>query len=77
MRLPYVIEDYFGINMNYYTARNIPGDVQLEFEERKLVKADDVNELKRLVFANLLEIDEPICIFSKHTMLHDAVVFNK
>ena len=72
-----MIEDNFGVNLNYYTAQNVPGDLQIETEERKLVKANDVAELKRLVFAGLLEIDEPLDIYSKHTMLHDAVVFNQ
>ena len=26
-RLPYLIEDYFGINMNYYTSIQIPNNL--------------------------------------------------
>lgn len=30
-RLPYMIEDYLGINMNYYTSIQIPNNVIVSF----------------------------------------------
>ena len=77
MRTPYLIEEYFGVNMQYWIAFNVPAQGLLTTAERKLVKDDEVSEIKRLIFSNLHEIDEPIDMFSKHTMLHDAVAFNR
>ena len=42
-----------------------------------MVKEDEVGEIKRLIFSGLHEVDDHIDHFSKHTMLHDAVAFNR
>lgn len=49
MRWPYFVEDKLGIDMSYYYARNVPANV-LVYEERRLVKEDDLDELKKMVF---------------------------
>ena len=74
--MPYLVEDTFGINMNYYYARNAPNNL-ITLEERKMIKANELEDLKALVFRELISIDDPIDIYSKHTMLHDAVALNK
>ena len=75
-RLPYLIEDKTGINMNYYTAYNTPGVMTL-IKEREHVKNGETQEIKKLIFKDLIQVDEPICWHSKHTLLHDAVVLNR
>ena len=77
LRWPYVFEDTFGVNMNYYTAMNIPAASLITLEERRLVKANQVEDLKSIVFRELIAIDDPLDIYSKHTILHDAVIMNR
>ena len=36
-----------------------------------------MDEIKRIIFSNYHEIDDPIDVISKHTMLHDAVICNR
>ena len=77
LRWPYVFEDTLGVNMNYYTAMNMPANNLLTSEERRLVKANEIDDLKSIVFRELIAIDDPIDIYSKHTILHDAVMMNR
>ena len=77
LRWPYVFEDTFGVNMNYYTAMNVPASSLITLEERRLVKANQVEDLKSMVFRELIAIDDPVDIYSKHTILHDAVIMNR
>ena len=42
-----------------------------------MVKGNELDDLKSLVFREMIAIDDPIDIYSKHTLLHDAVVLNK
>ena len=76
LRTPYLIEDFFGVNMNYYYALNVPTNV-LTVEERRLIKANEMEDLKSLIFREMISIDDPIDIYSKHTILHDAVIMNR
>jgi ankyrin repeat protein len=45
--------------------------------ERRHVKENMTDDLKKLIFKGILEIDEPIDSYSKHTLLHDAVILNR
>ena len=76
IRIPYVIEDYFGKNMRLECAMKVP-ETLMTFHERKLVKENNVSEIKRMIFKNLLPIDDPIDLYSQHTLLHDAVIMNR
>ena len=76
LRFPYLIEDKLGINMRYYCAKNVPA-LLITLEERRMIKANEFDDLKSMVFRELIQIDDPIDIYSKHTMLHDAVMLNK
>ena len=69
-----MIEDNFGIDMKWYCARNAPGANLLTLEERRLCKANELEDLKSMVFRELIAIDDPVDIYSKHTLLHDAVM---
>ena len=51
--MPYLIEDRFGINMNYYTALNVPNNL-ITTEERRMLKANELEDLKALVFRELV-----------------------
>jgi hypothetical protein len=42
-----------------------------------MLKENQIDDLKKLVFKGLLELDDPIDSFSKHTLLHDAVIMNR
>ena len=42
-----------------------------------MVKGNELDDLKSMVFRELIPIDEPLDIYSKHTILHDAVALNK
>lgn len=33
--------------------------------------------MKKMIYKGIIEIDDPIDSYSKHTLLHDAVVFNR
>jgi hypothetical protein len=74
--LPYVIEDYLGINMNYYTSTQVPNNL-ITIPERRIVKDNQLEDLKKLVYKGMIEIDDPIDSYSKHTLLHDAVTMNR
>lgn len=44
---------------------------------RKWVKDGDTDKIKQQIFTGLWYIDDPVDNFSKHTLLHDAVVFER
>ena len=48
-RLPWLIEDKLGINMNYHCAQYVP-EFLVESQERQLVKGNDLEEIKKLIF---------------------------
>jgi hypothetical protein len=75
-RLPYLIEDTFGINLNYYTSIQIPNNL-ITSNERRMVKENNTEDIKKLIFKGLVEIDDPIDSYAKHTLLHDAVIMNR
>jgi len=70
-----LIEDNFGVNMNYYTAHNVPNNL-ITPDVRNHIKTRDVEELKKLVFTGIHQIDDPVDMYSKHTILHDAVMLD-
>ena len=76
LRMPYLIEDKLGIDMRYYCALNAPAQL-ITLEERRLLKANEIDDLKALVFREMISLDDPIDIYSKHTLLHDAVMLDK
>ena len=49
----------------------------MTFTERKHVKENNIGDIKRMVFKNLIPIDDPIDLYSQHTLLHDAVIMNR
>lgn len=75
-RIPYIIEDWIGINMNYFTSKNVPNNL-ITIEERKWIKDNDVDAIKKHIFTNIEAIDDPIDIYSKHSYMHDAVMMNR
>ena len=76
LRAPYLLEDNLGIDMSYYKALNCPSNL-ITSEERKLVKGNELDDLKSLVFREMIAVDEPVDIYSKHTLLHDAIIMNR
>jgi ankyrin repeat protein len=46
-------------------------------DERKLIKNNDTEEIKKLIYKGAISIDDPVDQYSKHTLLHDAVVMNR
>ena len=76
MRVPYLIEDWTGVNMNYYCSINMPFNL-ITSEERRHVKEGEVEDLKKKIYNGLIMLDDPIDVYSKHTLLHDAVIMNR
>ena len=42
-----------------------------------MVKENNTEDLKKLLYKGLLEIDDPIDSYSLHTLIHDAVIMNR
>ena len=76
MRLPFLIQDYLGINMEYYIMKSVPINI-LKFKMRSAVKNKDLATVKHLIFTGECKIDDPIDVYSQHTILHDAVTLNR
>jgi hypothetical protein len=75
-RLPYIWEAFTGMNMAYYYAQQMPNNL-LTSELRKCVKSGDTATIKAQIFKGLWDIDDPLDIYSKHTLLHDSVVMDR
>ena len=75
-RLPYLWESLSGMNMAYYYAKHVPNNL-LTSELRKCLKSGDVATIKAQIFKGLWELDDPLDIYSKHTLLHDSVIMNR
>lgn len=44
---------------------------------RHYAKEDDLEEIKNMIFTGAAKIDDPIDIYTCHTLLHDAVTLNR
>ncbi len=42
-----------------------------------MIKNNDVEEIKKLLYKGMIEIDDPIDSYSKHALIHDAVAMNR
>jgi ankyrin repeat protein len=42
-----------------------------------MVKNSETEEIKKVIFKGAVEIDDPIDSYSKHALIHDAVVMNR
>ena len=42
-----------------------------------MTRENQIEEIKKKVLTGLLPIDEPLDIWSRHTLLHDAVILNR
>ena len=49
----------------------------LTSELRKCVKSGDIGPIKAQIFKGHWQIDDPLDIYSKHTLLHDAVIMER
>ena len=76
LRIPYIWEAYTGVSMAYYYAQHVPNNL-LTSDLRKCVKSGDTATIKTTIFNGLWELDDPLDIYSKHTLLHDAVVMDR
>ena len=76
IRLPYSIQHRLGINMQFYIIRMVPDNLQT-IPIREALKNDNLDEIKNLIFKGHNRLDDPIDIFSCHTLLHDAVMLEK
>ena len=75
-RVPYLLEEYLGLNMTYnicYFTPNNLGKTKL----RNAVKENMLDDLKAMVFTGEQKIDDPIDVYTCHTMLHEAVILNR
>lgn len=42
-----------------------------------MVKENNTEDIKKLIFKGIVEIDDPIDSYAKHTFIHDAVIMNR
>ena len=49
------------------------------FEEsmRRMMKGNEIEDIKAAVFREVIKIDDPIDRYSKHTMLHDSIIMSR
>lgn len=76
MRLPYLWESWVGVNMNFYYAKHVP-PMLLTNEIRSAIKSNQLSDIKAKIFKGVWEIDDPVDLYSKHTLLHDSVVLDR
>lgn len=76
MRLPYLWESWVGVNMNFYYAKHVP-PMLLTNEIRSAIKSNQLGDIKAKIFKGVWEIDDPVDLYSKHTLLHDSVVLDR
>jgi hypothetical protein len=76
LRLPYLWEQWTGQNMNWYYANQVPYNL-ITNDMRTWAKAGDLPNIKQKIFTGMWMLDDPLDIYSKHTLLHDAVIFGR
>ena len=76
MRLPYVIRDKLGLDTSFYIIGAVP-QLLIQQPIRHYAKEDDLEEIKTMIFTGAAQIDDPIDIYTSHTLLHDAVTLNR
>ena len=76
MRIPYVLEEKFGINMRYKIIKNTPNHL-ITLPVRHASKSGDIEEIKNFIFTGEYRVDDPIDMYSLHTLLHDAVIYDR
>lgn len=62
--------------MNWYYANQVPYNL-ISNDMRTWAKAGDLPSIKQKIFTGMWMLDDPLDIFSKHTLLHDAVIFGR
>lgn len=72
----YKWEQHTGQQMNWYYAKYVPTDL-LTIDVREYMKNNQPHDLKMKVMTGLWLVDDHIDIYSQHTLLHDAVIFNR
>ena len=76
MRLPYFLEEKFGLNMQYYILSNTPNHLFPE-KLRHAIKENDLDDVKNMVFTGAQRLDDPVDIYTFHTMVHEAVTLDR
>lgn len=62
--------------MQYYISKKQPMNY-LTSKERGWLKNNEIEELKKAIYSDIIFIDDPLDLYSKHTMLHDAVILGR
>ena len=76
IRLPYFIEEKFGFDMSYYIIVYSPNTLGKP-RMRHSIKEDDIQDIKHQIFSGYARIDDPLDIYTCHTVIHDAITLNK
>ena len=76
IRIPYILEEKFGINMQYSISSYVPNNI-IKTKIRHAVKEDELEDIKNMIFAGEAKIDDPIDVYTCHTLLHEAVILNR
>ena len=76
MRLPYLLEEKLGLDMQHAIACATPNTL-LQTPLRHAVKGADVPLVKAMIFRGEAQLDDPLDVWTCHTLLHDAVILNR
>ena len=76
IRLPYLLEEKLGLNLNYYILKRTPNNL-LTPKLRFAIKENELEEVKNYVFTGAVRLDDPVDIYTCHTMVHDAVILDR
>ena len=75
-RIPYWIEEKIGFDMRYQIMLYVPNNL-LTSDIRELIKGNKIEDIKTQYYLGQIILDDPIDVYSSHTLLHDAVILNR
>lgn len=76
IRFPYLVETYLGVDMSFTISSFVPNNI-IKTKLRHAVKEGDMEEIKNIIFSGEAKIDDPLDIYTSHTLLHEAVTLNR
>ena len=62
--------------MSYTISSYVPSNI-IKTKLRHAVKEGDLEEIKNIIFSGEAKLDDPIDIYTCHTLLHEAVILNR
>ena len=75
IRIPYFLEERFGLNMQHKIISTTPAVLNNSLV-REAIKNRDLDEIKQEVFTGRTRIDDSLDLYTCHTILHDVVILD-